>query len=250
MSTQDRGVAIVTGAVAGIGRATARRLAAGGFAVACLDLQDPAPTVAAVTQDGGVARGFHCDVRDEAAVARTMAAIVAWRRPIKALVNGAAPFDPITTLLDLTLERWQIVLDVMLTGTFLMCRAVVPEMERGGGGTIVGIASNMAHVAVPGRTPYCTAKGGLIQFTKALALELATRNIRVNTVSPGSILTERVIRRAGTAEAARANASKSHPVGRIGEPEEVAEAIWFLSSDASSFTTGADLLVDGGYCAT
>jgi NAD(P)-dependent dehydrogenase (short-subunit alcohol dehydrogenase family) len=130
-----------------------------------------------------------------------------------------------------------------------MSRAVLPELERAGGGSIVSIASNMAHVAAIGRTPYCTAKGGLVQFTKALALELATKKIRVNTVSPGGTLTERVIRRAGTEQAARDGAAKLHPMGRIGEAHEVAEAIFFMSSDAASFVTGTDLLVDGGYCA-
>ncbi len=246
---EDRGVAIVTGAVAGIGRAVARRLARGGFAVACVDVQDAAPTVAAVTADGGMASGFSCDVRDSSRVAAAFAAITAWRTPVRALVNCAAPFDPTMSLIDTPLERWQIVLDVCLTGTFLMCKHAVPLMTQAGGGTIVNISSNMGHVGGAGRTPYCTAKAGLINFGRALALEIAAKKIRVNSVSPGGVLTERVITRHGSAEAATANMSPAHPMGRIGTPEEIAEAVWFLSTEASSFVTGTDLLVDGGYTA-
>ncbi|MBL8700292.1 MAG: SDR family oxidoreductase [Alphaproteobacteria bacterium] len=253
MSTTKPGsaqaVAIVTGAVAGIGRAVARRLAREGLAVACVDLQDAAPTVAAVAADGGVAAAFRCDVRDAAQVAATVAAIAAWKSPIRNLVNCAAPFDPTIPLIETPLERWQIVLDVCLTGTFLMCKQVVPEMLKGGSGAIVNISSNMGHVGGAGRTPYCTAKSGLIGFGRALALELAQKNVRVNSVSPGGVLTERVITRHGSAEAATRNMIPTHPMGRIAAPEEIAEAVWFLSSDASSFTTGTDLLVDGGYCA-
>lgn len=249
MSGPKTGTAIVTGAVAGIGKAVARRLAREGMAVACVDLQDPKPTVDAVTGEGGVAAGFRCDVRDAAQVAATVTAVAAWRAPVRALVNCAAPFDPAIPLVDTPLERWQIVLDVCLTGTFLMCKATVPEMLRGGGGSIVNISSNMGHVGGAGRTPYCTAKSGLIGFGRALALELAQKNVRVNSVSPGGVLTERVITRHGSPEAATRNMSPAHPMGRIAQPEEIAEAVWFLVSDASSFTTGADLLVDGGYCA-
>ncbi len=248
--SDNRGVAIVTGAVAGIGRAVARRLARGGFAVACVDVQDAAPTVAAVLADGGDAAGFACDVRDAARVSATVAAIAAWRSPVRALVNCAAPFDPTLRLVDTPLERWQIVLDVCLTGTFLMCQQAVPLMTQAGGGTIVNISSNMGHVGGIGRTPYCTAKAGLINFGRALALEVAAQKIRVNSVSPGGVLTERVITRHGSAQAATANMIPTHPMGRIAMPEEIAEAVWFMSTESSSFVTGTDLLVDGGYTAT
>jgi len=249
MTAQERGVAIVTGAVAGIGRGAARRLAKGGYAVACVDIQDTAPTVAVVREAGGEAQGFACDVRSADAVAQTLRAIAAWRSPIRALVNCAAPFDPAIPLVETPLERWQIVLDVCLTGTFLMCKNTVPEMIKAGGGAIVNISSNMGHVGGAGRTPYCTAKAGLINFGRALALELAPHKIRVNSVSPGGVLTERVITRHGSAEAATRNMTPAHPMGRIATTEEIAEAIWFLATDSSSFVTGTDLLVDGGYTA-
>lgn len=249
MTTQQRGVAIITGAVAGIGRGAALRLAQGGFAVACVDIQDATPTVAAVRAAGGEAQGFICDVRKEDAVAATMRAIAAWKTPIKALVNCAAPFDPAIPLVDTPLERWQIVLDVCLTGTFLMCRNAVPEMIKAGGGAIVNISSNMGHVGGAGRTPYCTAKAGLINFGRALALELAPHKIRVNSVSPGGVLTERVITRHGSPEAAVRNMTPTHPLGRIATTDEIADAIWFMATEASSFVTGTDLKVDGGYTA-
>ena len=217
---QDRGVAVVTGAVAGIGRAA-----------------------------GGEAEGFRCDVRSEAEVSATLRAVAAWRSPIRALVNCAAPFDPTIPLVDTPLERWQIVLDVCLTGTFLMCKHAVPRMVEAGGGAIVNIASNMGHVGGPGRTPYCTAKAGLINLGKALALELAPKGVRVNSVSPGGVLTERVITRHGSAEAAVRNMTPTHPMGRIATTDEIAEAIWFMATESSAFVTGTDLKVDGGYTA-
>ena len=248
-TAQDRGVAVVTGSVAGIGRGAALRLAQGGFAVACIDIQDPAPSVEAVRAAGGTAEGFRCDVRSEAEVSATMRAIAAWRSPIRALVNCAAPFDPTIPLVDTPLERWQIVLDVCLTGTFLMCKHAVPRMVEAGGGAIVNIASNMGHVGGPGRTPYCTAKAGLINLGKALALELASKGVRVNSVSPGGVLTERVVTRHGSPEAAVRNMTPTHPLGRIATTDEIAEAIWFLATESSSFVTGTDLKVDGGYTA-
>ena len=249
MGTATRGVAIITGAVAGIGKGAALRLSQGGFAIACVDIQDPAPTVEAVRAAGGDARGFVCDVRSADQVAATVAGAAAWKSPIKALVNCAAPFDPTIPLVDTPLERWQVVLDVCLTGTFLMCRSAVPEMVKAGGGAIVNIASNMGHVGGVGRTPYCTAKAGLINFGRALALELAPQKIRVNSVSPGGVLTERVITRHGSPEAAIRNMTPTHPLGRIATTEEIAEAIWFMTSESGAFITGTDLKVDGGYTA-
>jgi NAD(P)-dependent dehydrogenase (short-subunit alcohol dehydrogenase family) len=249
MGTATRGVAVITGAVAGIGRGAALRLAQGGFAIACVDIQDPTPTVEAVRAIGGEAKGFVCDVRSAEQVAATIAAAAAWHAPIKALVNCAAPFDPTMPLVDTPLERWQIVLDVCLTGTFLMCRSAVPEMIKSGGGAIVNIASNMGHVGGIGRTPYCTAKAGLINFGRALALELAPQRIRVNSVSPGGVLTERVVTRHGSPEAAVRNMTPTHPLGRIATIEEIAEAIWFMGTENSAFVTGTDLKVDGGYTA-
>lgn len=249
MDGTTRGVAIITGAVAGIGRGAALRLARGGFAIACVDIQDPSPTVEAVRAAGGEAKGFVCDVRSAEQVAVTVAGAAAWKSPVKALVNCAAPFDPTIPLVDTPLERWQIVLDVCLTGTFLMCRSAVPEMVKAGGGAIVNIASNMGHVGGIGRTPYCTAKAGLINFGRALALELAPQKIRVNSVSPGGVLTERVITRHGSPEAAVRNMTPTHPLGRIATTEEIAEAIWFMATESAAFITGTDLKVDGGYTA-
>jgi NAD(P)-dependent dehydrogenase (short-subunit alcohol dehydrogenase family) len=122
-------------------------------------------------------------------------------------------------------------------------------MVKAGGGAIVNIASNMGHVGGVGRTPYCTAKAGLINFGRALALELAPQKIRVNSVSPGGVLTERVITRHGSPEAAIRNMTPTHPLGRIATTEEIAEAIWFMTSESGAFITGTDLKVDGGYTA-
>ena len=130
-----------------------------------------------------------------------------------------------------------------------MSRAALPHMIAGRNGNIIHIASQMGHVGAPGRPAYCAAKGALIQLAKAMALDHAAQGIRVNSLSPGAIETRRMLLRHGTMDAARAASVPKHPIGRLGQPQEIANAALFLASDASSFMTGADLLVDGGYTA-
>ena len=122
-------------------------------------------------------------------------------------------------------------------------------MIAGGGGSIIHIASQMGRVGAPGRPAYCAAKGALIQLAKVMALDHAGDNVRVNSLSPGAVETGRMLYRHGTMERARAASVPKHPIGRLGQPEEIAQAALFLASDASSFVTGSDLLVDGGYTA-
>jgi NAD(P)-dependent dehydrogenase (short-subunit alcohol dehydrogenase family) len=116
-----------------------------------------------------------------------------------------------------------------------------------GGGSIIMIASQLGRVGSPGRAPYCATKGALIQLAKAMAMDHAAQRIRVTTLSPGAVETDRVVYRFGSMEKAREVAGPKHLLGRLGQPEEIASAAVFLASDASSFMTGADLLVDGGY---
>jgi NAD(P)-dependent dehydrogenase (short-subunit alcohol dehydrogenase family) len=122
-------------------------------------------------------------------------------------------------------------------------------MIEGGGGSVILIASQLGSVASPGRAVYCAGKGALIQLAKVMAADHAAEGVRVNTLSPGAIETGRLLRRYGDMAEARAALGPKHPMGRLGLPEEIAEAAVFLASDAASFMTGADLLVDGGYTA-
>jgi NAD(P)-dependent dehydrogenase (short-subunit alcohol dehydrogenase family) len=131
-----------------------------------------------------------------------------------------------------------------------MSRAILPAMIKAGGGSVIHIASQLGSVAGPRRAVYCATKGALIQLAKAMASDHAAQNIRVNTLSPGAVETDRLVKRFGDMDTARRIAGPKHLLQRLGQPDEIAQAAVFLASDASSFMTGADLLVDGGYNAT
>jgi NAD(P)-dependent dehydrogenase (short-subunit alcohol dehydrogenase family) len=242
-------VAVVTGAAGGIGAAIAQSFAAAGGLVACLDLTAPEEVAAGIRAAGGKAVAVAVDVSAEAETLAAVGAVVAEWGGVRVLVNGAAPYDPTGTVLELPLADWERVFAVQVTGAYLMSRAALPSMIAAGGGSIIHIASQMGRVGSPGRPAYCAAKGALIQLAKVMALDHAAQNIRVNALSPGAIETGRMLYRHGTMEAAREAAVPKHPIGRLGQPEEIAQAALFLATSASSFMTGADLLVDGGYTA-
>ena len=164
-------------------------------------------------------------------------------------MSGAAPYDPSGTVLETNLADWERVLAVNLTGAFLLSRAVLPQMIVGGGGFIIFIASQLGRVESAGRAAYCATKGALIQLAKVMAIDHAAQNIRVNTLSPGAVETQRILHRYGSFEAAREGLGPKHLLARLGRPHEIAAAAVFLASDAASFVTGSDLLVDGGYTA-
>src|SRR5579884_3493256 len=242
-------VAVVTGAGRGIGQAIALAFAESGASVACIDL-DAAAADATASLIGSAALAVTCDVSREDHVEAAVKTIVARWTTIHVLVNGAACYDPNGSVMELTLADWNRVFAVNVGGAFLMSRAVLPAMIAAGGGSIIHIASQLGSVAAPGRAAYCASKGALIQLAKAMATDHAAQNIRVNTLSPGAIETERLVKRFGDMETARRSAGPKHLLQRLGRPEEIAQAAVFLARDASSFMTGADLLVDGGYNAT
>jgi NAD(P)-dependent dehydrogenase (short-subunit alcohol dehydrogenase family) len=244
--------AVVTGAGAGIGRAIARAFADAGAQVACIDLDGNAAeaTAGEITGMGRHAIAAACDVGIESEVEAAADKVLSTFPAIHVLVNGAAGHDPSGSVLEYSLADWNRVMAVNVGGAFLMSRAFLPAMIAAGGGSIIHIASQMGSVAAERRAAYCTSKGALIQLARAMATDHAAQNIRVNTLSPGAVETDRLVKRFGDMETARRVSGPKHLLGRLGQPNEIATAAVFLASDASRFMTGADLLIDGGYNAT
>jgi NAD(P)-dependent dehydrogenase (short-subunit alcohol dehydrogenase family) len=243
--------ALICGAGGGICRAIAVAFAEAGASVACGDI-DPvasAETARLVSQAGGRSLSQACDAASESETFAIAAAAYQAFGRLDILVSGAAPHDPSGTIIETSLADWQRVLDINLTGAFLLSRAVLPSMIAGGGGSIIFIASQLGRVGSAGRAAYCATKGALIQLAKVMAIDHAAQNIRVNTLSPGAVETQRTLNRYGSFSAARERLGAKHLTGRLGRPDEIAGAAVFLASDAASFITGSDLLVDGGYTA-
>jgi NAD(P)-dependent dehydrogenase (short-subunit alcohol dehydrogenase family) len=243
--------ALVVGAGSGIGRAIATAFGAVGARVGCVDIAEDAAreTAEKITESGGRAIALQCNVAQEASVDAAVAAFVDEMGAPRILVNGAAGHDKTGTILDIAPDEWNAVLGVNLTGPYLTSRAVLPHMIAAGGGSIIHIASQMGRVGASQRPAYCATKGALIQLAKVMAADHAPDNVRVNTLSPGAVETGRMTFRFGSMEAAREASGPLHLLKRLGQPDEIAAAAVFLASDASSFMTGADLLVDGGYTA-
>lgn len=245
----DGRVAIVAGAAHGIGRAIALALGAAGAPVACLDLDRAAAeeTARAIAATGGRSVAIGCDATDEASVGAAVGDCAQRLGPPRVLVHGVATLEVGGAVLETDLATWNRIVAMNLTSAFLTSRAVLPRMIAAGGGSIVLVASQLGSVGAPGRAAYCATKGALIQLAKAMAADLAPHGVRVNALSPGAIETRRLEHRYGDIARARAAIASKHLVDRLGQPDEIAAAALFLASDASSFMTGADLLVDGGY---
>jgi NAD(P)-dependent dehydrogenase (short-subunit alcohol dehydrogenase family) len=243
--------ALISGAGGGICRAIAVAFAEAGAAVACFDIDTAAAaeTARLVTASGSKAISGHCNVADEGEVqAATKTTHDAFGK-LDILVSGAAPHDPGGPVTETSLAEWQMVVDINLTGAFLLSKAALPYMIAGGGGSIIFIASQLGRVGSAGRAAYCSTKGGLIQLAKVIAIDHAEQNVRCNALSPGAVETQRTLRRYNSFDVAREKLGVKHLTGRLGKPEELAQAAVFLASDAASFVTGSDLLVDGGYTA-
>ena len=249
-------VAIVTGAGSGIGRASAEAFAREGARVVVADLSesDALETAAKIGEGGGEAATAIGDVTDGAdAEAMVRAAVDSYGR-LDVLLNSAGITSRHGSLKDASPEEaWDKVIDINLKGTWMVSWHAVPEMERSGGGSIVNLASTMALVGYPvgigdGFNPYPPSKGGVIQFTRTLALAYARKGIRVNCLCPGYIATSLTADLRANDETRRLTLDRT-PMGRYGLPEEVANAALFLASDESSFITGSPLIVDGGYTA-
>jgi glucose 1-dehydrogenase len=245
-------VAVVTGGNGGMGRAITAVFTREGCAVAALDVHDP-PTAQQVRHDvqarGGCVVWQQVDVTKRAAVEAAMAAVAREMGPLDVLVNAAAILAPVP-FLDLTDADWDRTLRINLKSYFLCSQVAARAMAaRGSGGKIVNISSNSQVMASPNTTHYSAAKGGVAMLTRNMALELAPHRINVNAVCPGPTLTD--MNRARFADPEyRAARVRTIPWGRLGQPEDIAEAVLFLASPASDFMTGAALLVDGGQTLT
>ena len=244
-------VALITGGGGEIGTAIATGFARAGahVAVADIDRSKAEATAAAIGALGGKAIAVQLDVGDPASAAASVRRTVEQLGRLTTLVNVAAAVTPDGTAVTLALDDWEKALRINLTGAFVMCKYAIPEMTKAGGGAIVNIASQLGHMVVAGRAPYCTSKAALIAFTRVLAMDHARDRIRANTISPGFILTERSARRSGGKAAARAKQGPKHLLNRPGEVEDIAAGALYLASDDSGFVTATDLLIDGGYVA-
>jgi NAD(P)-dependent dehydrogenase (short-subunit alcohol dehydrogenase family) len=242
------GVAIITGGASGIGLATARAFVREGAAIVVVDRDEAkSEQVAAELQAAAAAtQSVVGDVRSEETRQRVVAAARELEQPVRYLVNCAASF--LARGEDATPADWDVSFGVNVAASALMASAVVPLIRQAGGGAIVNIASISGYIAQPNRWTYNATKGAILALTRCQALDLAKDNIRVNSVSPGTIWTPELDRMSNGDRAKWAPIfGAHHMLNRVGEPEEVASAILFLCGAGSSFVTGADLLVDGGY---
>jgi NAD(P)-dependent dehydrogenase (short-subunit alcohol dehydrogenase family) len=245
-----QGTAIVTGAARGIGAAVAKRLARDGLAVAVIDLseKDCGDTVEAITAGGGSAIAVGADVADETAVTSAVARVAAELGPPTVLVNNAG-VGPRADLVEMTTEQWDTVLGVNLRGPFLVTRAVCQYMIDAGWGRVVNMSSISA-VGDAGRVDYGSAKAGLIGFTKSLALQLGRHGITANAIAPGFVvsdMTRASARRLGLDFAEfQSRAAESTPVGRVGQPEDIAHTASYLVSPEAGFVSGQVIYVAGG----
>lgn len=248
-------VAIVTGGATGIGRATARRLAAGGAAVVIGDIGEGlAETESGLRQAGLQVHARRADVRSSADL-RALAGFAAEACGGVDILVCSAGIQRYGTVVDTTEDLWDEVMAVNLKGQYLAAQHAIPLMRERGGGAIVNVASVQGLATQPRVAAYTTSKGGVLALTRAMAIDHAADRIRVNAVCPGSVDTPMLrwaadlFRGDQSQEAQMAEWGHSHPLGRVAKAEEVAEVIAFLASDRASFITGAQVVVDGGLLA-
>jgi 3-oxoacyl-[acyl-carrier protein] reductase len=236
--------ALVTGAARGLGRCIAQSLAAAGAKVACIDVNEEclAETVAAIRAAGATAEPLACDVTQSDRVGEVLDQVVEMWGGLNILVNNAGVTRD-NVLVRMKDEQWDLVLNINLRGTFLFTRAAARPMMKARQGRIINVASVSGLMGNPGQANYSASKAGVIGLTRTVACELASRNITVNAVAPGFINTEMT---AKLGEEIIQQVRKQIPLGRLGEPQDVADAVLFLASDAASFITGHILTIDGG----
>jgi NAD(P)-dependent dehydrogenase (short-subunit alcohol dehydrogenase family) len=242
-------VALVTGAASGIGRVTAERLAEEGAVVVVTDVQDEAgeQAAAAIRAGGGDALFLHLDVTDEAGWQAVVERVLSERDRLDVLVNNAGLGD-LAPIEETSLADWERTVAIDQTGVFLGMKTCAEALKASGNGSVINISSIFGTSGGFGTSPaYHAAKGAVRTLTKNVALRWATEGVRVNSVHPGFIRTPILDQAKGTEIWDAMTAST--PMGRLGEPEEIAAAVAYLASDDASFVTGSELYVDGGYTA-
>ena len=245
-------VIVITGSGRGLGAATAELCAKNGAKVVVSDINDEwgNNTVKRLRDQGLEVAYLHTDVSKEADVAALVQFAVDKYGRLDGIVNNAATIV-VKKVAEVTAEEWDRVIRVNLTGVFYGCKHAIRQFQKqGGGGSIVNIGSISAVVGMPEQPGYCASKGGVFQLTRQIAIDYAKENIRCNTIGPGSIEGEFVdiyLNNQSNPTTARDIIVGNHPIGRMASPFEIAESIVFMLSDRASFTTGANLQVDGGY---
>lgn len=243
--TQQRKVAFVTGASSGIGRATAEAFAARGYATVLVDSDEKfGREVERNLRGSGECTFLACDVSREESVREAVAATVKLYGRLDAAFNAAGIDGERGTTVDCTLDNWNRIIAVNLTGVWFCMRHQIPEMLKRGGGAIVNCASQAGLVGAPYLPAYCASKHGVVGLTKAAALEYVRQGIRVNAVCPGMIDTP--MWRRGITPELSAELLATDPIGRLGTPAEIAAAVLWLCDHSASFVTGHAMPVDGG----
>jgi NAD(P)-dependent dehydrogenase (short-subunit alcohol dehydrogenase family) len=246
------GVAIVTGGAAGLGEAIAHRLGEEGAAVVVADLDGPGAerVAAAIVAAGGQAAGVACDVTQPAQVAEAVH-VATTLGPLRTLVLSAA-VESFQSVLDCSDRDWQHTLDVNLKGPFLCMRAAIPVIAANGGGSVIAMGSTLGLIVAPGHPAYCASKGALVNLCKQAAIEHAPDGVRVNVVAPSATDTGLFIRfseQAPDPEGLRRRIAETNPMGRLGTAQEVCDAVMFLASDQSTYTSGSVIPIDGALAA-
>jgi NAD(P)-dependent dehydrogenase (short-subunit alcohol dehydrogenase family) len=245
-------IAIVTGGGSGIGESTAKLLAKEGAKVAVVDIDDEGGrrVTGEIKKAGGTAEYWHMDIANEKEVEKAFAAINQKFGKIDILVNNAGIAGQGGLLENTTAEQFDYVMNINLRGTFFCAKYAVPYMLQTGGGSIINVSSIMGMLGGPA-LPYNTSKGGIRNMTKSEAFLYARKGIRFNSVHPGFIVTPLFTKLASReptgVDAAIKREGNNIPMGRMGQPEEIAAGILFLASDESSYVTGAELVIDGGH---
>jgi NAD(P)-dependent dehydrogenase (short-subunit alcohol dehydrogenase family) len=246
----DRTVAVVTGAASGIGRGIAQRLAEMGATVAILDIDDTKGHAAAqeIERDGGRAVYLSADVRSRSDCQRAVQQVISELGRIDILCNNAGVAIR-KDLASLSEDEWDLALDVTLKSVYLLSREVIPHMMRAGGGAIINTGSGWSLKGGPKAAAYCAAKGGVLNLTRAMAIDYGKHNIRVNCVCPGDVdtpLLQSECQQLGQDPVQFMRSAADRPLARVGTPDDVANAVLFLASKMSAWITGAHLVVDGG----